>query len=582
MTDIDDSPPLKLIETIYRAALDPQGYDVFMRQWHDWMTARIGALDRLRDTDSAMSSPEIAAHFELALRVLERLGEARSSSIPHGPQLLMDSAGRILWQNAEADRLLGSGRGRSLQNLDLPGSHRARLADYLSRLPENSTQPPLVIQITPPDDTRTTAFRVEQIREGADSVLAILSSLAPAWPARADHLLMETHRLSAAECAVCAQLIEGLPPATIAQRRGTSLATVRTQIKKILAKTRQGSLSELTAYLHSLLRLADTMPEFDTAPALPAPLGGALHDVTVHGRRLIIEEHGPRTGYPVVFLHGMLDGTGITASAHQALHRYNLRLICPHRPGFGQSEPVDGPLANVLEQVGRDLASVLSRWGINAPVMLGHLGGSLYAVAAAAPCGACGIVNVAGGVPIISPAQFDSMTKRQRLVAYTARYAPSVLPFVINAGIRQIKGGGGDTFLRSLYENAPVDSDVLRDDKVRALMLAGHQFTLAQGHIGFATDSYHVVRDWTPMFMASAPIPVRLIHGAHDPVVSARSVQEFAARHADRVELDLLDDAGQLLFYRNADRVFATVRRVIDHAQGMTKYSLHHGKTRGY
>lgn len=571
MNDIDDPPPLKLIETIYRAALDPQGYDVFMRQWHDWMTARVGALDKLRETDSAMSSPEIAAHFELALRVLERIGEPRNAPIPHGPQILIDSAGRILWQNAEADRLLGMGRGRGLQDLHLSDGHRARLSGFLDRLSDNTTLPPVIVQISPPNGTRSTAFRVEQIREGADKVLAILSSLAPAWPAKADHLLMDTHRLSAAECAVCAQLIEGLPPADIARRRGTSLATVRTQVKKILAKTRQGSQTELTAYLHSLLRLAENMPEFDSTPALPAPAGGALHDLTVHGRRLIIEEHGPRDGYPVVFLHGMLDGTGITAAAHQALHRHKLRLICPHRPGFGQSEPVSGPLAGVLAQVGKDLSSVLTGWGIRAPMMLGHLAGALYAFAAAGPCGACGIVNVAGGVPIVSPAQFDSMTRRQRLVAYTARYAPSVLPFVINAGIRQIKGGGAEIFLRSLYENAPVDSDVLRDDRVRALMLAGHRFTLAQGHIGFASDSYHVVRDWTPMFTASAPVPVHLIHGAHDPVVSPRSVQDFAALHADRVTLDLLDDAGQLLFYQNSERVFGTVRRMVDKAQGNSK-----------
>lgn len=170
----------------------------------------------------------------------------------------------------------------------------------------------------------------------------------------------------------------------------------------------------------------------------------------------------------MIFLHGMLDGTEITPITGELLNRFNLRLICPHRPAFGRSDPSPVSASDALENTAQILQQVIKRFDIERPVMLGHMAGSLYAYAGAVTCNACGIVNVAGGVPITSPSQFDSMTRRQRLVAYTARYAPSVLPFVLNAGIRQIRSGGIEKFVRSLYEDAPVDWDVLQNDEIRS------------------------------------------------------------------------------------------------------------------
>ncbi|MCT4610341.1 MAG: alpha/beta fold hydrolase [Pelagimonas sp.] len=556
MTQPDD-PSLKLIETIYRAALDPTDYDSFMGQWHDWIVTRMHELDDVRLSDPAMSAPEVVAHFELAMRLLDQLGDQPSGPQIHGPQVLFDTQQRVLWQNAEADRLLG----KTKQVFDLPLSepHRILLEDFLISLARTGHADPIAVQIAPQTGGRPQAFRLAQMHGGSDGPLALLSSLAPPWPIAANTLLQDTHGLSDGECAICALLFGGLPPAEIAERRNTSVATVRTQVKKILSKTQASSQSELIAYLHSMIRLAETLPPPSTATALPAPKDGRLHELTHNGRRLIVEEHGPKTGHPILFVHGMLDGTGITPATSDLLYRHKLRLICPHRPAFGRSEPLVGHVAEALQETSDILRMITQQWGLQKPVMLGHMAGALYAYAGAQACDACGIVVVAGGVPITSPSQFDSMTRRQRLVAYTARYAPSVLPFVLNAGIRQIRSGGIEKFMHSLYEHAPVDWDVLQDDAVRAQIHSGYQFSIAQGHKGFAADSYHVVRDWSDMLCASDPIPVRLVHGAHDPVVDPKSVKAFAQRYPDRIHLTMCPDAGQLVFYQSPEYVLNEV-----------------------
>ena len=75
------------------------------------------------------------------------------------------------------------------------------------------------------------------------------------WPAldgRA-RLLRAAYALTAAEADVALLLCEGLEPAVIAQRRGCAVATVRSQMKALFAKTHTERQVELVARLHRLL-----------------------------------------------------------------------------------------------------------------------------------------------------------------------------------------------------------------------------------------------------------------------------------------------------------------------------------------
>ncbi|MEB8386925.1 alpha/beta fold hydrolase [Rhodobacteraceae bacterium KMM 6894] len=559
-----DERSLKLVEMIYRTALDPQDYNGFMSRWNDWVNVRITGQDQVNLSDPTMSTPQIAAHFELALRLMERMNDAPERTPGRGPRMLVHPSGQILWQNAEADRRFGTLRGKTVQQHAMSDAHRERLQAFLSALNLDTPPSPVVIQMTPCDASRPIAFRAELMRRDDTETSALISALNAPWSSQIDYLLIETHGLSDSECAICALLADGTATAVIAQRRGTSVATVRTQIKKILSKTQTNSQIELVAHLNALQRMAESLPTPERTLALTGPLYGRLTDETVEGRQITFEEHGPADGRPVLFLHGMLDGTGATDLIRQTLNRLNLRLICPHRPSFGTSSPHPGAACDAPERLAADLAGIWKRRGIARPVIVGHMAGAVYTADVACACQARGIVHVSGGVPILTNRQFDAMSQRQRLVAYTARYARSVLPFVVNAGIRQIKSGGADTFLASMYEHAPVDNELLKDREIRTLFLSGYDFSVAQGNTAFTIDSELVVQDWTTVFNRAAPLPVHLIHGEHDPVVAVDSVRDFAARHADRVNLNVVEDAGQLVYYQEPAIVFETVAALFD------------------
>ena len=110
--------------------------------------------------------------------------------------------------------------------------------------------------------------------------------------------------------------------------------------------------------------------------------------------------------------------------------------------------------------------------------------------------------------------------------------------------------------MQSLYANAPVDMATLADTEVRRIVLEGYKFATRQGHSAFEIDSYHVVRDWSSL-VARSDVPVTLIHGANDPVVSAQSVRDFATHLGNRASAEVYEDAGQLILHQFPDRVLS-------------------------
>ncbi|MDF3415851.1 alpha/beta fold hydrolase [Sulfitobacter sp. M57] len=573
-----DGQTLELVESIYRIALEPHAYDAFMGRWDTFVQDRLSALDLLRSEVGIMETSEIAAHFEIAERLLEQtrnVGEAqllapetRAAAGPD-PQFLIDSSGGIVWSNAAAARAFRLKRTSRFDDLDLPDRYLKALEQRIATLGTESEHgdPPLIFQMSAVVATDGLAvgdmvhLQAQRLHEKLGSDLLLVGPLVAHWPPSMPKLLATTYGLSQSECEICELLSRAHRPKDVASYRKSSIATVRTQIKSLLVKTGCGSQTELVRLLHLLMRVAENYGP--TRPAAPISQGKMTTVLLDSGILMPVEVHGPANGKPVIFLHGMLDGASLTLQTREALACRGFRFICPTRPWFGDAEPDYGPMDTAPVRIGKDVREMCEKMGIRNAVVLGHMAGAVYAFASAAeaPEHINAIVSVSGGVPIISRSQFADMSHRQRIVAYTARYTPSLLPFVVRAGINQINSGGTDRFMQSLYANSPIDMETLTDPEVSRVVLEGYKFATRQGHSAFEIDSYQVVRDWSDL-VAGSDVPVSLVHGAHDPVVSARSVREFAARLGNRASLEIFEDAGQLVLHQYPDRVLDVLAKV--------------------
>lgn len=106
--------------------------------------------------------------------------------------------------------------------------------------------------------------------------------------------LCQAFGLTAAEAAVASGLVQGCAVEAIATAKGTSVETVRTQIKKVMAKLGVHRQSELVA------RLLGSPAALQWPKTLAVP-EEALRYCPVKGAKIAYKELGPSTGFPVFF-----------------------------------------------------------------------------------------------------------------------------------------------------------------------------------------------------------------------------------------------------------------------------------------
>ena len=569
----------RLIASLYEAALRPSGYDAFMEAWAEHIERALADGEVLRaawEEGELPADRELEDHFRRVVALLEQMGHDRTERTVEahvrnhpGFALLLDARGKVLETSASAgdcasfealrERLTpesvellsevlvaaggsGADKGGSEGNREGGGERVLCATGNPRHMLAKACRP-------------TTANEERDGKGGSRETFGVLiDALDVQWSQATARTLATSFRLSHAETQVARGLSRGLSLRDLADETGKSEHTLRNQLKSVLAKTGTGTQADL-------MRLVALLAGTDEAPA-PLRMRGDEETLRLpDGRLMEVHHRGPGDGRPVLFIHGMLDGTAVTAHAERLLHDRGLSFVCPVRPGFGRSDP-HGPIPPAPEAFAEDVVWLVETMGLERPVIVGHMSGAVHAYALAARLNgaAAGVVNVSGGVPILSHRQFATMTPRQRIVAYTARYAPRLLPTLMEAGIAQIRGKDVETFMDALYPDCH-DGKVIRRKGFGQMIQDGYRFAVAQGPAGFASDAWHVVRDWSARVRA-CPVPVTCVHGRHDPVVSAVSVEAFARRHL-QVRALIHEGAGQLVFYEHPDFVLDAVEAAL-------------------
>lgn len=605
-----DPERARLIDSIYEAVLRPEHYDVFMADWAAHLDHAAAELMALRSANAAVAEtlddPLIEVHFNRAFAILERMGRGPATEAAGGvtdatapPLLIVDRSGvlRAVSTGAAQQGPFGSeptlasvlealepDSARRFRAL-FEGLRRAPVVGQmavleLSGLPEGTDNaqakgaPAKVApaKVAPDSAAQPEAEALSRLvvaltrRDALGGVELALCPLALRWSATVSQALTGSFRLSPREIDLVRALAAGQDLAAVARSTGRSLNTLRAQLKSVFQKTRSGSQAELMRLIAALILFVPgtfTNPPAEALSGVAPPDPGRLEMIPGHdGQPVPVHFIGPQDGRPVIFVHGMLDGIAVTRHIGRALQAAGLQLIAPERRNFGQAAP-DPDVRGAPDIFARDLEAICDGLGLDRVLILGQMAGAVPAFATAARLQgrAAGVLNISGGVPIRSLRQFALMSPRQRAVAYTARFAPALLPAILRAGIAQIDGKDAEAFMAALYPEGSRDREVVSDPEVAATIIDGYRFSVAQGEQAFRIDSWHVTRDWSAL-VAACPVPIRLIHGALDPVVRIETVRDFAAT-SNRITLDEWPDEGQLLFYSQPQRVLAVAAEML-------------------
>lgn len=560
----------RIVSSIYEAVLHPEKYDLFMTDWANHVERAIERLDGLRITSGSSpqyySDPVIEGHFRRAFEMLERIGRDSVPPIdllsrPDIPPLATFSGNEgIVSHSDEATRLFDAPVSIETVATGLDPASARRFNEMVTRLrraPSAGSFSLLTLaEPNPllPGNLLAAATR----RDDSKRVVLEVRPLAMKWDDAVGDLLDETFNLTSSEMALVRDLVTDGDLAAIASRTGRSRNTLRVHLRSVFHKTRTSSQTELLRLVAALVLFVSRLPVMTRLDARAGVV--ETEEVEVgDGRRVPVQYSGPTNGRPFLFLHGMLDGLAALPYLDECLTAHNIRLIAPVRNNFGQAGP-DGRVREAPDILARDMQSLIARMQLDRVVLLGHMAGAFYAFAVAARLGdrIAGIVNVSGGVPIRSVRQFAVMTPRQRTVAYTARFAPALLPAILRAGIAQIDSKDALQFLKALYLPGTPDRALVEDNPAMARsILDGYRFSVAQGEQAFRIDSWHVTRDWSDIVLRSR-CPVLLLHGIYDPVVAFDSVTDFADG-SNRMEVAPLD-GGQLILYGATRAIFDRIR----------------------
>ena len=331
-----------VVEAMYRLAADPGS----------WVQL-IDALDEQPARDEA--PPEALrglAHSEEIARIVgaNATPEVRLSSQAFG-WIALTATGRVAAVNPQGQAALANGLGQADPGLALkfndPNNAEA-LAQALSQARTTGEQ--AVLRLERGEDDGPCFGYVAPVRSLAD--IAYLSGLvldgvqggfALLFPAveETGRLWGSMHRnfgLTPAELRLAERVRDGQTLNEAAEALGTSINTVRNQLRAIFDKMGLKRQSDLVRALMELDQVAGVMDGVASAsPPMPAP--PVMFQALPDGRRLAYRDYGALGGRTLLMFHEGMGSSLLPPGLQSLATDLGVRVIAAERPGFGRSDP---------------------------------------------------------------------------------------------------------------------------------------------------------------------------------------------------------------------------------------------------
>ncbi len=279
------------------------------------------------------------------------------------------------------------------------------------------------------------------------------------------------------------------------------------------------------------------------------------------GRRLSFCSFGDPQGRPLVALHGTPGSRLKFASADPIARDLGLRLICPDRWAYGDTEAPKTPTLCAYASDAQELADQLA---IDRFAVLGVSGGGPYAVAIAAEASdrvtSLGLFAPVGPIagsnshqePAIPPDAFH------RFCFCTLPQWPKVVRTIFGAYRAGLNVAPSLAVSLAALRTPPADRRILSDQQLRANLARAFRVGLADGTQGTAIDMVLFGNKWE-IDLDHIKAPARLWLGDADrniPKTAARTL----ATQVPNCELVSLTDAGHFWILQNEAEVLAWFR----------------------
>lgn len=545
----------EIVDRIYDVALDPVRLEELLDLWE-------GRAAPLRAPDRELDDPDLAPHLDRAGLFLDRYQPARADGgyrsvldqVPRLAAFVADGGPRLAACNRAARLALGVEDGGPMAALPFDPEDIDTLRAVIRKVAAGRAEKVMTLRIRSQTTGSVVIVRVGPVESDRAPPLALVIASELVWPDGFETTVQEAFGLTMAEVEIVRGLTLGQPLKDIADARGRSLETVRTQVRSILSKTETHGQPELVRVVLGLMDLS-LVPGVQSRATTPAPGLDPLPVQSMRlpgGRRLEWIEFGDPAGMPVLYMHLDYGWVRWPARAERAARARGLRVVVPIRAWYGGSSP-GTPGVDHLEGATADYAAVMDHLGLSNAVAVTQGADLRFALnlSVRRPGMIRAVLGCAAQLPLRTPAQYERMDKWQRFVLANARYAPKVLPFIVKAGFSLARSLGPEAFFRKVNSGSPADMAAFDDPEIRAAVLAGSMQTLlapgGSGAEAFARESLGSERDWSAVVLA-AKVPVWLLQADQDPQSPVQTVRELMVDFP-HLEVRFLEFTGQLLLF---------------------------------
>ena len=281
-------------------------------------------------------------------------------------------------------------------------------------------------------------------------------------------------------------------------------------------------------------------------------------------------EFGNPKGQPILYMHLDFGLIRWPASAERHAGLRKLRVIVPVRAGYGRTD-LHPKGSDHIAGVTQDYAAVMDHLGARGAIAV-PLGADLrfaMNLANLRPDLVAGIVGCGCQLPLRSASQYERMDKWQRFILANARYAPKVLPFLVQAGFSLARRLGKESFFKQVNGGSPADIDTFARPEVREAMLTGSDVCLTRkwgAHEAFTRECIGSEKDWSDV-VRGCKVPVVLLQGDQDPQSPVQTIRELMVDYPG-LDVRFLPDTGQMLFFAEWPLALDEVELMADRVPG--------------
>lgn len=398
--------------------------------------------------------------------------------------------------------------------------------------------------------------------EDEKNKLALVITTELSWLPSFGNAIKTAFNLTGTEVEVVKALIEGYTIDTIAEQRGRSRATVRTQIKSVFEKTETCSQAELVRICLSILDMVSitdgnaqnvTDDVFETPTLSPTVFHTIIRP---NNRRLDHVILGDPKGTPLLYLpcdYGLIRWT---ARAEAEVAKRGIKVIVPVRAGFGFSDRLPTNV-NYEDHVADDIAALLDHHKVNKCAVMSQQGDFwLATIFAARHIERVTSINaMAPMMPFWKREQYERMDKWYKFIIANARFAPKILPYIVKAGFYLALSIGQKNFMSAIFADNKFDMDACADPEIFEAVITGANIVLSKrftAHEVFAREAIITSKpNWiTDLEFLKGKIPIHTHQGVDSPGVPAQTLVEFKEKY-DWIDFHDVDQAGELLFFKH-------------------------------